>query len=67
MTQPQRWHCPLCKLTYTSPIPLQHPPNHNCHPSDRPMRNRKMERDDRVESLTTNPTVYAPIFEAPDV
>jgi len=26
-----------------------------------------MERDDRVESLTTNPTVYAPIFEAPDV
>ena len=32
MTTPQRWWCPQCNASYTSPLPLEHPPAHFCRP-----------------------------------
>ena len=31
--RPQRWRCPLCKMTYESPLPLKIPPVHRCAPT----------------------------------
>jgi len=47
MTVEQRWLCPRCDKTYTSPLPLQHAPAHWCHPPGQPSRIRNFDPEEQ--------------------